>query len=174
MLAERQIHFDQVTAVISPVLKYFDNSKVADSTKQQIAAAADISFSDSILLEKFKMWSEEHDDESFIFHIERFFQNQHNKPLSFMERDLTPQREQVEAAIKEDVRNTQKRIFGERVTQLAAKRNLLRNEDLGVFLEVSTEQARKFRAGENKPQLATLKKIADKFEVTIGYLIGLE
>jgi hypothetical protein len=36
------------------------------------------------------------------------------------------------------------------------------------------EQARKFKAGENKPQLVTLKTIADPFNVSFEFLIGLK
>ncbi|PWU13176.1 MAG: hypothetical protein C5B49_15065 [Bdellovibrio sp.] len=52
--------------------------------------------------------------------------------------------------------------------------HLLTNDQLGEFLGVSGEQARKFNAGENKPQLATLKHIADRFKVSVESLVGLK
>ncbi len=174
LLAEKQNDLENVRAVIVPALNHFDTLKIEDSIKNQIATAADSAFGNPILLEKFQLWNNEQDDEIFLFHINRFFELQHRVPLKPAVQNQTAQRESIESSIKDDVRNRQKRVFGERITQLAVGMNLLRNEDLGVFLEVSTEQARKFRTGDNKPQLATLKKIADKFKVTIGYLIGLE
>ena len=80
------------------------------------------------------------------------------------DQDLTPQRARAEASVKEDVRQRQKQIFGQRITALAAKHNLLTNDQLGNFLGVS---------GEHKPQLANLKFIADQFKVTVEFLIGL-
>jgi transcriptional regulator with XRE-family HTH domain len=71
------------------------------------------------------------------------------------------------------VRTRQKQIFGQRITRLATERSLVTNDQLGEFLGVSGEQARKLKAGENKPQLATLKNIADRFKVSVEYLIGL-
>jgi hypothetical protein len=173
MLAEKTSHFDVVKAAVTPALKYFDNSKINDQTKKQISDAADIAFSDELLLEKFQMWNSEKDDEFFLFHISRFFENQHIKPLSKSEQDLTAQRGHIEENQKEEVRTQQKKIFGERVTRLATEHNLLTNDSLGDFLEVSGEQARKFKAGENKPQLTTLKKVADRFSVSVEYLVGL-
>ena len=174
MAAEKQNHFDIVKITVTPALQHFDKPTVATDLKQRLLSAADIACSNSLLFEKFEMWNAEKDDDIFLFHINRFFDNIDRKSLTVSERDLTSQRENVEASIKEDVRSQQKKIFGERITALALKHNLLRNEDLGTFLEVSPEQARNYKAGENKPQLATLKKIADKFKVSVGYLVGLE
>ena len=173
LLAEKTNHYDEVKRIITPVLHHFDQVGVGAEVKRSISAAVDIAFSDELLLEKFQLWNDEKDDDVFLYHIKRFFEKQHQHPLSAMEQDLTSRRAEVETEIKEDIRAQQKKIFGERVTILAAERNLVTNEKLGEFLEVSGEQARKFRVGENKPQLATLKKIADRFRVSVGYLLGL-
>lgn len=166
-----QIH--SVAGTIKLVLEYFDKVLKGDQA-QKVSAAADLAFSDKLLFEKFEMWTQEHDDETFLFHINRFFEKKDQKPLRASEQDLTAKRNEVESSIKEDVRSRQKQIFGERITGLAAKHNLLTNDQLGTFLGVSGEQARKFKAGENKPQLATLKTIADQFKVSVEFLIGLK
>lgn len=166
-----QIH--SVAETIQLVLQHFDKLLKGEQTRK-VSAAADLAFSDKLLFEKFEMWTQEHDDETFLFHINRFFEKKDQKSLLASEQDLTAKRDQVESTIKEDVRNRQKKIFGERITGLAAKHNLLTNDQLGTFLGVSGEQARKFKAGENKPQLATLKAIADRFKVSVEFLIGLK
>ncbi len=165
-----QIH--SVAGTIKLVLEHFDKVLKGEQV-QKVSAAADLAFSDKLLFEKFEMWIHEHDDETFLFHVNRFFEKKDRKSLLASEQDLTAQRDQVESSIKEDVRSRQKQIFGQRITRLATERNLLTNDDLGAFLGVSGEQARKFKAGENKPQLATLKNIADRFKVSVEFLIGL-
>lgn len=172
-LATQITHFDFVAKTIRPVLQHFDKASLKRETAKMISTAAELALSDELLLEKFQMWNEERDDETFLFHVDRFFKKRARKPLSASERDLTTQREQVETSIKENVHNRQKRIFGERLTRLALDRKLLTNDQLGKFLGVSGEQARKFKAGGSKPQLATLKSIADRFKVSVEFLIGL-
>ena len=169
------MHANQINSVAGTIklaLEHFDQVLKGEQARQ-VSAAADLAFSDKLLFEKFEMWTQERDDETFLFHITRFFEKKNQKPLLASEQDLTTQRTQIESSIKEDVRTRQKQVFAQRITKLAADRNLLKNDDLGAFLEVSGEQARKFKAGENKPQLTTLKKIADKFGVSVEYLIGL-
>ncbi|MBX9768034.1 MAG: helix-turn-helix domain-containing protein [Bdellovibrionales bacterium] len=165
-----QIH--TVAGTIKLVLEHFDKVLKGDQA-QKVSAAADLAFSDKLLFEKFEMWTHEHDDETFLFHVNRFFEKKYQKPLLASEQDLTVQRDQVESSIKKDVRNRQKQIFGQRITKLAIEHKLLTNDQLGKFLGVSGEQARKFKAGENKPQLVTLKEIADRFKVSVEFLIGL-
>lgn len=165
-----QIH--SVAGTIKLVLEHFDKVLKGEQA-QKVQAAADLAFSDKLLFEKFEMWGHERDDETFLFHVNRFFEKKDQKPLLASEQDLTAQREQVESSIKDNVRNRTKQIFGQRITKLASERNLLTNDQLGEFLGVSGEQARKFKAGENKPQLATLKSIADRFKVSVEYLIGI-
>jgi hypothetical protein len=172
-LATRISHIDTVRDTIKPVLDHFARLSLSKDIEQSLALAADLAFSDELLFEKFQMWYTERDDETFLFHINRFFQKRDQKPLATTERDLTQQRELVETAIKDSVRTRQKQIFGQRITRLATERSLVTNDQLGEFLGVSGEQARKFKAGENKPQLATLKNIADRFKVSVEYLIGL-
>lgn len=172
-LATRMSHIDSVRDVIKPALGHFSRQSLSKEIERSLALAADLAFSDEILFEKFQMWNLERDDETFLFHINRFFEKRDQKPLSNSERDLTSQRESAETAIKEVTRNRQKQIFGQRITRLATERNLLTNDQLGDFLGVSGEQARKFKAGENKPQLATLKNIADHFKVSVEFLVGL-
>ncbi len=173
-LATRISHIDSVRNTIKAVLDHFSKLSLSKKVENQLAIAADLAFSDELLFEKFQMWIAEQDDETLLFHINRFFEKREQKSLSPAERDLTASRQQVEASIKENVRSRQKQIFAQRITELAIKHNLLTNEQLGQFLgEISAEQARKFKAGDNKPQLATLKKIADKFNVSVEFLIGL-
>lgn len=172
-LATRMSHIDSVRNTIKPVLDHFAKLSLPKHIEQSLVLAADLAFSDELLFEKFQMWNAEQDDETLLFHINRFFEKRDQKSLTADEKDLTSQRQQVESTIKETVRNRTKQIFAQRITRLAAERNLLTNDQLGAFLEVSGEQARKFKSGENKPQLATLKSIADKFKVSVEFLIGI-
>lgn len=172
-LATRMSYFDFVSKTIRPVLEHFDKVSLKGDTAKRISAAADLAFSDGLLFEKFQMWAQERDDETFLFHIQRYFEKKDQRSLLTSEQDLTASREQVETSIKEKVRIRTKQVFGQRMTRLAAEYGLLTNDQLGAFLEVSGEQARKFKSGENKPQLATLKNIADKFKVSVEFLIGL-
>jgi len=174
MLATRMSHIDSVRNAVKPALDHFAQQSLSKEIERSLAIAADLAFSDELLLEKFRMWNDGHDDETFLFHINRFFEKKGQKPLLASEQDLTAQREYAEASIKEAVRNRQKQVFGQRITSLAIEHKLLTNEQLGEFLSVSGEQARKFKAGENKPQLATLKNIADRFKVSVEFLIGLK
>lgn len=164
---------DEVSGIVSPVLAHFSKLSLSKEIETQITHAADLAFSDPLLLEKFEMWINEKEDDVFLFHIDRFFEKLREKTFSKEEQNLTAFRDEVETKIKDDVRNRQKKIFSQRIMQLAAERNLLTNKSLGEFLGVSDEQARKFKAGENKPQLATLQDIANRFNVTIEFLIGL-
>lgn len=172
-LAMRIRHIDTVSNAIKAALAHFAERSLPEKTETRLALAADLAFSDELLFEKFQMWTQERDDEVFLFHIDRFFEKRGQTALAPAERDLTPRRAFVEAAVAKSVRDRQKQIFGQRITILAAERGLLTNDQLGDFLGVSGEQARKFKAGENKPQLATLKNIADRFKVPVGFLIGL-
>lgn len=172
-LATRMSHIDSVRDAIKPVLDHFAKQSLSREIESHLAIAAELAFSDELLFEKFQMWITERDDQTLLFHINRFFEKRDLKPLATLERDLTSKREPVEMSIKEDVCNRQKQIFGHRVTKLATERNLLTNDQLGEFLGVSGEQARKFKTGENKPQLATLKSIADRFKVSVEFLVGL-
>ncbi len=174
-LAARISHIDSVRNAIKPALDHFARLSLSSDIERSLALAVDLAFSDELLFEKFQMWNDEHDDEVLLFHIKRFFEKRNQKPLLASEQDLTVQRKEVESTIKQDVRNRQKQIFGQRITQLALKNNLLTNEQLGTFLgDISSEQARKFKNGDNKPQLATLQKIAQRFNVSVEFLIGLK
>ncbi len=173
ILDARISHIDSVRNTIKLVLNHFAKQSLSKEVENHLSVAADLAFSDELLFEKFQRWLEERTDETLLFHINRFFEKRDQKPLTPFDRDLTSKREQVEMSIKESVRNRQKKIFAQRITKLATERNLLTNDQLGEFLGVSGEQARKFKAGENKPQLATLKSIADSFKVSVEYLIGI-
>lgn len=172
-LSKQLNQIDHVKNVISHVFYHFDRIRLDERKIRLLSAAADLAFSDSLLFEKFEIWDEEHDDDAFLFHIEKFFEKLNHRPLKIEERDLTSQRERIETSIKEAARHKQKKIFSERITQLAIEHDLLTNDQLGAFLGVSAEQARKYRSGENKPQLATLKQISDKFKVSIEFLSGI-
>ncbi len=171
-LSKRTDRFDHIQSVIGPVLKHFDRVTIKKKLIHDLASAADLAFSDELLLEKFEMWNEQKDDEVFLFHIERYFEKRNQRALPPEEQDQSAHRESVEANIKEKTREDQKRIFAQRLTQLAVERGLDTNEKLGKFLAVSTEQARKYRSGENKPQLATIRDLSKKFGVAVEYLAG--
>ncbi len=172
-LATRISHIDSVRDIIKHVLSHFAQQSLSKEVENHLSVAADLAFSDELLFEKFQIWDAERDDETLLYHIKQFFEKRDQKPLTAEESDLTSQRRQVEATVKENVRNRTRQIFGQRITRLATERSLLTNDQLGEFLGVSGEQARKFKAGENKPQLTTLKNIADRFEVSVEFLVGL-
>lgn len=161
--------------IIIDALVHFDGIFQEGSKEfAKVKAAADAAFGDDLLFEHFQYWKDDRDDEILLYHINHYFETIHLKSLSNEERDLTSRREEVEASIKQKTREIQKQIFGRRITLLAAEKRLETNEALGKFLGVSAEQARRFKAGENKPQLGTLNDIASKFNVSIEYLSGLK
>lgn len=172
-LASYSAHHEKVIKIIQPVLSYFGKANISEAVKTNIGTAADFSFSDKILLEKFENWLEGRDDQVFLFHINRYFENKDKKPLPIEERDVTYKKETVEENIKKTVRSERARVFGERISSLAIKYNLTTNKALGEFLDVSEEEARRYKEGLNKPQSKTIKKVADKFEVSMEYLVGI-
>lgn len=160
---------------IYEALVHFDSALDEDNDqKVKLADAADFAFTDDLLFEKFNYWLEDRDDETLLFHVNKFFKKRHLRQLSESERDLTKDRESVEKSIKMKVREKQTRLFAERFLMLSVERGLTTNEELGKFLEITEEQARRLKAGDQKPQVATLKKIADKFSVRFEYLMGLD
>lgn len=172
-LAKQVSQIDSVKGVVTRALAHFDGQKLSREMVDKLSAAADLAFSDRLLFDKFRLWNEEQDDETLLFHIQRYFEKRDKKPLAAHERDVSNRREEIETRIKDSVRERQKKIFAERITQLAIGRDLLTNEQLGAFLNVSAEQARKYKSGENKPQLTTLKQISDRFGVAVEFLVGL-
>ena len=160
---------------IYEALVHFDLAlEEGSEEKAKLASAADFAFTDDLLLEKFNHWLEDRDDEVLLFHVNRFFEKRHLKQLSESERDLTRDRDAVEKTIKARVREKQTRLFAERFLMLSVERGLTTNEELGRFLEITEEQARRLKAGDQKPQVSTLKKISDKFEVRFEYLMGID
>lgn len=101
MLAKQKNHLDQVQEVVSRVLSHFDKVHLDPAVVRQVATAAGLAFSDPLLFEKFQLWSEESDDKTFLFHIERFFEKRDKIPLTLAERDFSHQRESIEDSIKE-------------------------------------------------------------------------
>lgn len=172
LLAKRLNHLEEVTATISSVLAHFDTQELDDDLIKALQDAADLAFTDELLLEKFSLWNELRDDEVFLFHIRRFFEKRNRAPLTLSQRDHTFRRDEIEAEIKAAAREEVKKMFSQRITSLAVKNGLDNNAKLGEFLGVSEEQARKFRSGEHKPHLATLKMLAEKFKVRLEYLSG--
>ena len=172
ILSKHTDRFSHIQSIIRPALKHFDRVTLKKKLVGDLANAADLAFSDEFLLEKFEMWNEQKNDDVFLFHIERYFAKRGQKALPIEEQDQSGHRKQVEAGIKEETRENQKRVFAQRLTQLAIERRLDTNEKLGNFLGVSTEQARKYRSGENKPQLAPLRDVSKKFGVSVENLAG--
>jgi len=167
----RQI--DHVKNMIDHALSYFDKRNLDEGLVKLLSKAADLAFSDELLFEKFELWNEERDDDSFLFHIQKFFEKQNKSSFEVKDRDLSNKRSQIEALIENSTRDKQKKIFSQRVTQLAVERGLLTNEALGEYLGVSSEQARKYKSGENRPHLTTLKNLSEKFDVSVEFLMGL-
>src|SRR5262249_55240647 len=128
---------EHVKTVIEAVLSHFDSKGLNADLLTKMSAASDLAFSDRLLFEKFESWVEDHYDESFLFHINRFFEKRNQKPLDVRNRDLSLKREEIENAIKESVKGRQNKIVGQRIVALAVERNLLTNEQLGTFLGVS-------------------------------------
>ena len=160
---------------IYEALVHFDSALEDDSDlKAKLAAAAEFAFTDDLLSEKFNHWLEDRDDEVLLFHVNKFFEKRHLRQIPESERDLTKDRASIEKSIKMKVREKQKRIFAERFLILSVERGLTTNEELGKFLEIGEEQARRLKAGDQKPQVATLINIAKKFNVRFEYLIGLD
>lgn len=172
LLANHVGHFDEIKKIISTALYYFDRKDLQPEEIESLRMASDLAFSDEILLEKFRMWYAERDDEILMFHIRRFFSKKREPVLPESERNQSHRRVEIEGSIKLSAREKVKKIFSQRLTALALKNGLDNNAKLGQFLGVSEEQARKFRSGEHKPQLATLKVIAEKFSVRPEYLSG--
>ena len=171
-LLKHASRFEHIRDIVGPVLKHFDRLSLKKELVRELAHAADLAFSDELLLEKFEAWHDQKDDEVLLFHIGRYFAKRDQKPLAVTEQDQTANRKEIESDIKEAARARQKQVFSQVLTELAVKRGLDTNEKLGKFLGVSTEQARKYRSGEFKPQLATLRDVSNKFGVSVEYLAG--
>ena len=170
MLAQHTDHFDNVTKTVKAALLHFDN-RLGDQDAAMLRKASDYAFSDEILFEKFLFWQNEKDDEAFMYHIRRFLDN-HGK-AALPDRNQTHRRHHIETEIKVAARESLKKSFSKRLTSLSLKFGLDSNAKIGAFLSVSEEQARKFRSGEHKPQLATIRAIAEKFGVSPEYLSGI-
>jgi DNA-binding transcriptional regulator YiaG len=173
LLANHLDQQNQVRQTIRLALSHFDRINLSPADSELLSAAANRAYSDELLLEKFRLWAEEREDDVLLFHVKRFFEQESIPRLAREERDQTHRRETIESEVKNAARDRVKQMFGLRVTVLAAQHGLDTNAKLGEFLTVSEEQARKWRSGENKPQLATLRLIAERFSVRIEYLTGL-
>jgi hypothetical protein len=172
------IHAEQINEkkdLITEVLVHFDTILEADSKElSKVSAAADSAFPDDLLFEKFRYWMDDRNDEILLFHINAFFEDRPLKVLSSTERDFTSRRDTIETNIEKDMRERQKKIFIERFSKLATHHKLNTNIKIANFLEMDVEQVRRYIVGENKPQRATLIKIADKFGVSAEYLSGFK
>lgn len=158
--------------VIKKALVHFDTILVDETEKHKLRAAADEAHTDEFLFEKFESWVDERDDKYLLFHVNSFFEDRLLKVLSPTERDVTSRRKEIELTIENKSRDKQKRIVSERLSILAKERSLNTNEAIANFLNMDIEQIRRYLIGENKPQRATLIKIAEKFDVSLEYLGG--
>lgn len=52
------------------------------------------------------------------------------------------------------------------------KKNKLSQKDLGNFLGISESAYGYYEQGRNEPSLDSIKKIAEKYDVTVSYLTG--
>lgn len=171
------LHAEQMNKkndIITEVLVHFDSILEEGAELVKIQAAADNAYTDDFLFEKFEFWMSDRNDEYLLFHINAFFEDRHLKSLSPSERDHTSKREEVEGAIEQSAREQRKKVVAERLSILAREQNLNTNEALASFLSMDIEQIRRYMVGENRPQRATLIKIADKFGVSLEYISGFK
>ena len=64
-------------------------------------------------------------------------------------------------------------ILGQRLRELR-QQNQIKQYELAQILDVDPTTVNKYESGENIPELKTLIKIADYFDVSLDYLVGRE
>lgn len=73
----------------------------------------------------------------------------------------------VDRSSKEQIR----RVFAENIKQLRVERNLTQKQ-MADLIEVSVSSVAMWESGDRETDFSTLNIIADKFDVTIDFLLG--
>ncbi len=154
------------TSIIKEVLNYFSSkeSEISRDTVQQIAAAADNAYTDTILFEEFENWVSDKDDETFLHLISHYWDSRSKPKLDSENQDLTNNKSEIEK-IKKAAKEEQARAFGDYLKILISGKGLKTLEEIGAFLGVSSERARVMLEGKHKPQRKTIINVAEKFEI---------
>ena len=79
-LASQLNSIEHTNIVIKDALSHLDKKELEPSMVNMLSAAADLAFSDKLLFEKFENWQEDHNDETFLFHVKRFFEKRNQPP----------------------------------------------------------------------------------------------
>lgn len=159
---------DSKTSTIREVLRYFSlkEDQIPKGTIDGIAAAADNAYSDDILFEEFESWTKNHDDESFLYLINHYWETIQKPVQGLAERDLTNQNGKIEA-IKESSKQEVAKKFAEFLNKIAHERKLTTLEAIGEFLELTPQRVSVLLKGEHKPQRSTIAMIAEKFQIPL-------
>lgn len=159
---------DTKTSTIREVLRYFSSKEdqIPKVTIDGIAAAADNAYSDDILFEEFENWTKNHDDDSFLYLINHYWETIKKPILSPEQHDLTGQADSVEA-IKLKSKQEVAQKFAQFLNKITHERKLTTLEAIGEFLEISPQRVSVLLKGEHKPQRATIAMIAEKFEIPL-------
>ncbi len=74
-LKEKKLDFKSST--IREVLNYFSSkeNQLSKNTIDNIASAGDIALTDDILFEEFENWTKYHDDETFLYLINHYWES---------------------------------------------------------------------------------------------------
>ena len=166
VLKMKEETLDKKSSIIKEVLEHFDllEGEIESSVLHKIAAAADNAFSDEILFEEFENWSKSHDDDSFVFLINDYWDSI-KKPVLTNRGDITGKDQEI-TEIKEKAKKEVSKKFAAILNELCAKRNLKTLKEIGDFLGgLSEERVRVLLEGNHKPQRGTILKIAESFNV---------
>jgi hypothetical protein len=159
---------DSKTSTIREVLRYFSakEDQIPRITIEGIAAAADNAYCDDILFEEFDNWTKNHDDDSFLFLINHYWETINKPILSQEERDLVDQADRTKV-FKENSKKEVASKFAQFLGKIAYERKLTTLEAIGNFLEVTPQRVSILLKGEHKPQRSTIAKVAEKFEIPL-------
>jgi NADPH-dependent curcumin reductase CurA len=159
---------DSKTSTIREVLRYFafKEDQIPKATIDVIAASADNAYFDDILFEEFENWTKNHDDDSFLFLINHYWETANKPALSQSYRELTNQTAKIEA-IKENSKKEVAKKFAQFLNKITHEHKLTTNEAIGNFLELTPQRVSILLKGEHRPQRGTIAKIAEKFQVPL-------
>ena len=159
---------DSKTSTIREVLRYFSLKEdiIPKETINAIATAAENAFSDKILFEEFENWTKNHDDDSFLYLINHYWETVKKPVLDEIERDLTNQNDKIKL-IKEKSKQKVAKAFAQFLSKIAHERKLTTLVAIGNFLELTPQRVSILLKGDHKPQRSTIAKIAEKFEIPL-------
>jgi hypothetical protein len=173
VLKIKEANLEKKSSVVKLVLDHFDRveNKYKPAVLEQISAAADNVFGDEILFEEFENWVSTHDDDTFIFLVNHYWEGKTKKPLA-KRGDLTGENEKI-LSIKDKSKMEVGKKFASILNNLCAKKNLKNLKEIGDFLGgLSEERVRVLLEGKHKPQRATILMVADKFQVDPSELMN--